>query len=85
MDEKPKPIPKYVQRVTVDDDLEVKYWTKKFGCTANQLRVAVKKVGVMVKSIEKELMESSPRGHQSISMPSPISSSSGTTENPRDI
>jgi hypothetical protein len=55
VDEKPKPIPQYVQRVTIDDDLEVKYWCKKFGCTANQLRVAVAKVGVMVKSVEKEL------------------------------
>jgi hypothetical protein len=55
VDEKPKPIPQYTQRVTIDDDLEVKYWCKKFGCTSNQLRVAVKNVGIMVKSVEKEL------------------------------
>ena len=55
MDDKPKPIPQYVQRVDTDNDLEVKYWVKRFGCTTSQLKTAVKKVGVMAKAVEKEL------------------------------
>jgi hypothetical protein len=55
LDDKPKPIPQYVQRVDTENDLEVKYWVKKFGCTTSQLKAAVKKVGVMAKAVEKEL------------------------------
>jgi hypothetical protein len=47
--------PKNIQRVNINDDIDVKYWTKKFGCTTNQLKMAVEKVGVMVRVIEKEL------------------------------
>jgi hypothetical protein len=53
LDDKPKPIPQYVQRVDIDDDLEMKYWVKKFGCTTSQLKAAVKKVGVMAKTVER--------------------------------
>jgi hypothetical protein len=42
-------------RVNVNEDYEVQYWSKKFGVSADQLRAAVKKVGVMASDVEKEL------------------------------
>ena len=50
-----KPIPQDEQRVNIFDDAEAKYWAKRFGCTRAQLEAAVMKVGVMTKSVEKEL------------------------------
>jgi hypothetical protein len=44
-----------VDRVNVHEDYEVKYWCGKYGCTPEQLKAAVKKVGVMAKDVEKEL------------------------------
>ena len=54
-DDKTKTAPQDAQRVNVHEGYEVEYWTKKFGCTAAQLKAAVKKVGVMAKDIEAEL------------------------------
>ena len=42
-------------RVNVHEDYEVQYWCGKFGCTPDQLKVAVKKVGVIAKDVEAEL------------------------------
>jgi hypothetical protein len=42
-------------RINVNEDYEVRYWTGKFGCTAEQLRAAVKAVGVMAADVEKQL------------------------------
>jgi hypothetical protein len=42
-------------RVNVHEDYEVRHWTQKFGCTAEQLRAAVKAVGPMVKDVEQYL------------------------------
>ena len=42
-------------RINVDETYEVEYWSKKFGCSAEQLKNAVKKVGVMAKDVEAEL------------------------------
>jgi Protein of unknown function (DUF3606) len=42
-------------RVNVHESYEVEYWTKKFGCSAEKLKAAVKKVGVMAKDVEAEL------------------------------
>ena len=39
-------------RINVHEVYEVEYWTKKFGCNAEQLKAAVKNVGVMAKDIE---------------------------------
>ena len=50
-----KPVPQDEQRVNIFDDAEVRYWTKKFGCTEAQLKAAVMKVGIMAKVVEKEL------------------------------
>ena len=45
-------------RVNVNEDYEVQYWTGKFGCTREQLKAAVEKVGVMAKDVEAELKRS---------------------------
>ncbi|MGH8760273.1 MAG: DUF3606 domain-containing protein [Burkholderiales bacterium] len=42
-------------RMNMNEASEVTYWCKEFGCTADQLRTAVKAVGVMVKDIRVHL------------------------------
>jgi len=54
-DDKSKTGPQDAARVNVNEDYEVKYWSGKFGCTAEQLKAAVKKVGVMANDVEAEL------------------------------
>jgi len=54
-DDKTKTTPQDAQRVNVHEDYEVRYWSEKFGCSAEELKAAVKKVGVMAKDVEKEL------------------------------
>lgn len=51
-DDKTNRGPADAARVNVNEDYEVAYWTKKFGCTAAKLREAVKAVGVMAKDVE---------------------------------
>ena len=43
------------KRINIHEDYEVAYWTKKFGCTKEQLIAAVKAVGVMAADVEKYL------------------------------
>ena len=42
-------------RVNVNEDYELRYWSEKFGCTHDELRAAVKAVGVMAKDVEAHL------------------------------
>lgn len=42
-------------RVNVNEDWELRYWCKKFGCTPDQLRAAVKAVGVSSAAVERYL------------------------------
>lgn len=42
-------------RVNVNEPWEVRYWCGQFGCTEEQLRQAVGKVGVMRDNVEREL------------------------------
>jgi hypothetical protein len=42
-------------RVNVNEPWELRYWTGAFGCTDEQLRAAVRKVGVMRTDVEREL------------------------------
>ncbi len=42
-------------RVNVHEDYELKYWTQKFGCTAEELKAAVQAVGPSVKAVEQYL------------------------------
>ena len=45
-------------RVDVNEDWELRYWTKKFGCTATELRDAVKSVGTtMADKVEAYLKQ----------------------------
>lgn len=44
-DDRSKRGPADAARVNVSEDYEVQYWCKKFGCTPEQLRAAVKAVG----------------------------------------
>ena len=54
-DDKTKRGPQDAQRVNVHEEYEVRHWTEKFHCTAEQLKAAVKKVGVMAADVEREL------------------------------
>ncbi|MBB3951522.1 DUF3606 domain-containing protein [Aureimonas jatrophae] len=42
-------------KVNVNEKWEVDYWTNKWGVTEQQLRDAVKSVGVMTKDVAKKL------------------------------
>jgi hypothetical protein len=42
-------------RVSLSERWEVTYWTKKFGCTEEELRKAVQRVGSSAEAVEKEL------------------------------
>jgi len=54
-DDKSQTGPQDSSRININEDYELKYWTKKFGCTEQQLRSAIEKVGVSAKSVETEL------------------------------
>lgn len=43
------------KRINVNEDYELRDWSKKFAVTPEQLKAAVKKVGVMADDVEKEL------------------------------
>lgn len=49
-------------RVNVNEPHEVRYWTEKFGCTEEQLRAAVGRVGVMARDVEEALGKSTGAG-----------------------
>jgi hypothetical protein len=42
-------------RVNVHEAWEVRWWCREFGCTEQQLRDAVRKVGVSVAAVRREL------------------------------
>ena len=54
-DDPTKRRPQDSQRVNISEEHEVRYWTEKFGVTREKLEAAVKKVGPMVKDVEREL------------------------------
>ena len=54
-DDTTKTAPQDASRINIHEDYEVRYWTKKFGVTADQLREAVTKVGSSASAVEKEL------------------------------
>lgn len=55
MDDLTKKKPQDASKVNVNEDWEVRYWCKEFGCTEQQLRNAVKAVGVSVAAVRKYL------------------------------
>jgi hypothetical protein len=42
-------------RINTNEDYEVRYWSDKFGVSAEQLKAAVKKVGNSAEAVEREL------------------------------
>ena len=54
-DDKTKTAPQDAKRVNVNEEYEVAYWSKRLATTPERLRAAVKKVGVMVDNVAKEL------------------------------
>ena len=42
-------------RVDINQGWELRYWTRKFGCTATELRDAVRAVGTMADNVEAYL------------------------------
>ena len=42
-------------RINVHEEYELRDWSKKFGVSPDRLKEVVKKVGPMVKDVEKEL------------------------------
>lgn len=54
-DDKTKIAPEDAMRVNVNEQYEAAYWSKRLNTTPDKLKAAVKKVGVMVDDVEKEL------------------------------
>jgi hypothetical protein len=46
-------------RINVNEDYELKYWTEQFGVSKEELAAAVKRVGPMVRDVEVELKRGS--------------------------
>jgi uncharacterized protein DUF3606 len=44
-------------RISLEQEHELDYWTKKFGCSRARLREVVKEVGPMVKNIQRALAD----------------------------
>jgi hypothetical protein len=42
-------------RINVHEDYELRSWSKKFGCSPEELKAAVKAVGPMAKDVEAHL------------------------------
>jgi hypothetical protein len=42
-------------RINTSEDYEVRYWTEKFGVTAEQLKAAVQQVGANAAAVEAHL------------------------------
>ena len=47
-------------KISLSQDYEVRYWTEKFGCSEDELRKAVARVGNSPEAVEKELTSNAP-------------------------
>jgi hypothetical protein len=56
-EDKSKRGPQDGKLISMTEDYEVEYWTKKFGVSKEQLAVAVKSVGHSAAAVEKHLAE----------------------------
>jgi len=54
-DDKSKPGGQDRKRINLDEDYEVRDWSKRLGVSADRLRAAVKAVGDRVDDVEKHL------------------------------
>ena len=43
------------KRINIHEDYELRFWSKKFGVSPNELRCAVSKVGVFADDVAREL------------------------------
>jgi hypothetical protein len=43
------------RRINIHEDYELRFWSKKFGVSPNELRCAVSKVGVFADDVAREL------------------------------
>ncbi len=62
MDSKTEKKPQDSSRINVNEDYELRYWTKKFGVSAERLKAIVKTVGVSVTAVEKYLKSNENNG-----------------------
>lgn len=56
-DNKQEKRPQDSQRINVNEDYEVQYWSKKFGVSRDQLISTVRRVGVMAEDVKKALIK----------------------------
>ncbi len=54
-DDKTKTRPQDAKRINVNEDYELRDWSKKFGVTPDQLKEAVKQAGTSAEAVEKHL------------------------------
>jgi hypothetical protein len=54
-DDKTNRGPRDADRVNINEDYEVRYWTQKWGVTEAQLKEAVRRAGVMARDVAKAL------------------------------
>lgn len=54
-DDKTKVGPPDTTKINIHEPYEVQYWHKKLGCTPDELKHAVIKVGPSVENVKKEL------------------------------
>ena len=47
------------QRINVNEDYEVQYWSKKFGVSKDQLVATIRRVGVMAEDVKRALIKNS--------------------------
>ena len=48
--------PQDASRINVNEQYELDYWSRRFGVTAEELRLAVQEVGVMASEVEQHLL-----------------------------
>ena len=54
-DDKTQTRPQDAKRINVNEEYELRDWSKKFGVTPEQLKDAVKKVGTSAEAVERHL------------------------------
>lgn len=59
-DDLSKKRPQDASKISLTEDWEVRYWCKEFGCTANELKLAVIKVGHSAKAVRSYFFTTNP-------------------------
>ena len=54
-DNKEKTRPEDAKRINVNEDYELRSWSQKFGCSAEELKSAVKAVGTSAEAVEAHI------------------------------